>query len=89
LPQPHRQESRQGGSERAATLYVAAHGLRQSVASAVGSLDRWSEHEGNIALVRAAIGAACWEAAWAGGRAMSIEQAVAYALEEKEPLASR
>jgi tetratricopeptide (TPR) repeat protein len=77
-------ESRQGNTERAATLYGAAYTLRQRVASSVDSLDRWSEHDRNIALVRARIDLATWEAAWAAGLALSMDQAVACALEEND-----
>jgi len=35
-----------------------------------------------IAAARAQLGEATFEAAWAGGRAMTLEQAVAYALDK-------
>ena len=38
--------------------------------------------ERDIAAARAKLDAATWEAAWADGRAMSLEQAVAYAFEQ-------
>jgi DNA-binding NarL/FixJ family response regulator len=38
--------------------------------------------ERDIAAARAQLDAATWEAAWAEGRAMSLEQAIAYALED-------
>ena len=39
-------------------------------------------YERMLGSVRAQLDKATWEAAWAEGRAMSLEQAVAYALEE-------
>jgi hypothetical protein len=39
-------------------------------------------HERNVAAARAQIDEAVWEAAWAEGKAMSLEEAVEYALRE-------
>jgi non-specific serine/threonine protein kinase len=43
------------------------------------------EYERTVAECRAALGAATFAAAWAEGRAMSLDQAVEYASERKEP----
>jgi hypothetical protein len=40
------------------------------------------EYEWAIATARAAIDAVAWQAAWAEGRAMTLEQAIAYALSD-------
>jgi hypothetical protein len=61
-------------------LYGAAHGLRQSVDSAVDPLDR-SEHEHNMAAVRVALGDESFSRGWEVGSSMNLEEAVEYALE--------
>ncbi len=43
------------------------------------------EIERNIAVARAHLDEATWQAAWAEGQAMSMEQAITYALETGEP----
>jgi hypothetical protein len=43
-----------------------------------------ADYEQDIAEARAAIGEEAFAAAWEQGRAMSLEQVVAYALEEDE-----
>jgi hypothetical protein len=40
------------------------------------------DYERDIALARAQLGEEAFTAAWATGQAMSLEQAIAYALEE-------
>ncbi len=42
------------------------------------------EYERNLASARAQMEHAAWQVAWAEGQAMSMEQAIAYALEETE-----
>ena len=41
-------------------------------------------YEGDVATARAQVDDATWDAAWAEGRAMTLEQAIAYALEDVE-----
>jgi tetratricopeptide (TPR) repeat protein len=72
--------ARQGAGERAARLLAAnealyvAHGIRRSAP--------WqAEHDRDVAACRAAVDPSTWQAAWAAGEALSLEQAVAYALE--------
>ena len=43
---------------------------------------RRADHDGVVAAVRVALGEAALAAAWAEGQAMTLEQAVAYALED-------
>jgi predicted ATPase/DNA-binding SARP family transcriptional activator len=70
---------REGQTERAVRLLGAGEafcetlGVRPPVAIA-------AEYERTVAEGRAALGEAAFAAAWAAGRAMSLEQAVAYAL---------
>jgi len=40
------------------------------------------EYERATTTVRAGLDTAAWDAAWAEGRAMTLEQAIAYALDE-------
>jgi non-specific serine/threonine protein kinase len=81
--------ARQAAGERAARLFGAAEARFEAT--------RWGkskvvhrepppayriEMERDIAAARAQLDAATWEAAWADGRTMTLEQAVAYALAE-------
>jgi hypothetical protein len=68
--------------ERAARLLGAAEALRQAICAPQPPADRlgW-EH--SCSSVRAKLGEAMFSAAWVAGRAMTLEQAVAYALEER------
>jgi hypothetical protein len=70
-----------GQPERAARLFGAAEGLREGIGAPLPRADR-AKQDRSITAVRAALGEEAFAAAWAGGRAMSLEQAVAFALEE-------
>jgi tetratricopeptide (TPR) repeat protein len=75
-----------GGAERAARLFGAAEGVLETVGGPVYSFyqpDR-SHHERLIAAARAALGEPAFAAAWAAGRALTVEGAVAYALGDAE-----
>ena len=65
---------------RAATLFAAASVLREIAGTPMASTER-ALHEQEAAPARAALGDEAFEAAWAKGRAMILEQAVAYALQ--------
>ncbi len=67
-------------AERAARLFGVAEALRERVATRLLPTERES-YERDLAAVRAALGEERFAAAWAEGRAMSLEQAVAFALE--------
>jgi hypothetical protein len=69
----------QGQAPRAARLLGAAEALRASHAMPMTAQehDEYAEH---LAALRAAIGAGDLAAAWAEGRALSLDDAVAYAL---------
>ena len=43
------------------------------------------EYEHDRAITRAHLDDATWQAAWAEGQAMTLEQAIAYALDETDP----
>jgi len=68
-----------GRLTRAATLQGAAEALLESAGATVQPWDR-AEYEAHLLSAREAAGRAAWEAARVRGRAMSLEEAVAYAL---------
>ncbi|HEV2122651.1 MAG TPA: tetratricopeptide repeat protein, partial [Chloroflexota bacterium] len=67
---------------RAARLWGAAAALREALGAPLPPADR-AKLEPMIAAARAQLDEAAWAAAWAEGRAMSLEQAIADALEEE------
>ena len=72
----------QGGSERSARMLGAAEALRQAIGEPLAPLYR-DEFDRGVAAVGAELGEEAFEAAWAKGRAMSMEEAISYALEEE------
>jgi hypothetical protein len=66
---------------RAARLFGAAEGLREAMGAPLRSADR-AEHDRSVAAARAALGEEAFTAAWAEGRAMSLEHTVILALAE-------
>jgi predicted ATPase len=72
-----------GRPEQAVRLWGAEEALREAT-----TLPIWPEqqpdYERAIAAARAALDEETFAAAWAAGRAMSLEQAIAYALEESD-----
>ena len=70
-----------GEPERTARLFGAAEALREAlgVRWGYGHRERYGRA---VALARAALGEEAFAAAWAAGRAMTLDEAVAYALEE-------
>jgi hypothetical protein len=69
----------QGDHKRAAVLFAAADALREAIGSSWAAWEA-TENQRDLALVRAALGEEGFALAWAEGRAMTLEQAVAYAL---------
>jgi predicted ATPase len=72
--------------DRAACLFGAAAAIRDAIGALMYAAEL-ADYERNLANARAQLDGrrareAVWEKAWQEGRAMSIEQAVAYALEE-------
>jgi len=70
----------QGQAERAARLLGAAEALRQAVGSPGEGTDRL-DYERFVARARAGLDDESFATAWAKGRAMTLEQAIAYAME--------
>jgi hypothetical protein len=64
----------------AAMLFGAAEAIRDALGTPLPPVDR-ADHDRCLAAVRAALGEEAFAAASAEGRAMELEQAVAYALE--------
>jgi len=83
-----------GMPERATRLFSAAAALRDAagVLPSPGDLGGYAQADvnGHVARLQAALGEATFSAAWAVGRAMGLEQAIAYALAaDGGPTASR
>ncbi|HSK82880.1 MAG TPA: BTAD domain-containing putative transcriptional regulator [Rubrobacter sp.] len=76
-----------GKVERAAILFGAAEVLREA-----GGIQHTTEEDElrkpYLAASRARLDEGSWRAAWAQGRAMSMERAIEYALSEAQPLPS-
>jgi hypothetical protein len=64
----------------------AAAALRQTI-GALLSLNERADHDRKVAAVRTALGDAAFGAAWAEGQTLTLDQAIAYAL-EAVPLAN-
>ena len=73
----------QGQAERAVRLLGAAAGLRDLLGSARHPMDRVAVERAEAAL-RAALGEEAFAAAWAAGRALSLDEAIYEALGESE-----
>ncbi len=67
--------------ERMARLCGAAAALRELAGTPMMSFEQ-AEYEAEIEAGRAASPAEAWDAAWASGRALNTDEAIAYALEE-------
>jgi tetratricopeptide (TPR) repeat protein len=78
----------QGDSERAVRLLSAAAALRVSIGSVIDPADQ-AEYQSQRAALRAKLGEEQFAAIWNEGRALTFEQAVAYALEDQPPEHSR
>ena len=70
-----------GNLERATRLYAAAEALRAVVEVPISGAQS-AEYKANIAVARDRLGELAFETTWAEGRAMTIEQAITYALTE-------
>jgi predicted ATPase/Tfp pilus assembly protein PilF/transcriptional regulator with XRE-family HTH domain len=69
---------------RAAYLLGAAEGRRLALAMPIPPAGR-AEHEAAVSMVRAGLGDAAFTSAWEAGKAMTVEQAVAYAAGTSAP----
>ena len=70
--------------ERGARLLGAAETLRQDLGVFLVSPYDRVNHERSVAALHEALDEKAFEAAWAEGRAMTLEDAISYALEEEE-----
>ncbi|MDQ5823804.1 MAG: tetratricopeptide repeat protein [Chloroflexota bacterium] len=75
----------EGDTERATVLFGALDGLAARLKARVIAPSATVEYERGLAATRAALDSAQWAAAWAKGRAMSLDEAVAFALDERGP----
>ena len=72
-----------GEAERAARLWGAAQAL-QETKDIPRDIDFLAEADARIYVVRSGMGEEEWEEAWRKGRAMTLDEAVSYALVEEE-----
>jgi tetratricopeptide (TPR) repeat protein len=79
-----RQASRSGSPERAVRLLGAAAAHRQRIVPPIPSHEE-PESDSHVVAVRAALGEERFGAVWAAGHALTLEQAVAEALDQAEP----
>ncbi len=70
-----------GQPKKAARLFSASAAQLEEIASIMDMADQ-RDYDLNLAAARAQLDEAAWQAAWAEGRAMSMEQAIEYALEQ-------
>jgi non-specific serine/threonine protein kinase len=71
----------QGKHARAARLWGAEETICEAIGATVRALYR-ADYERGVAAARAGLGEKAFEAEWAQGRAMTLEGAIAYALDE-------
>jgi DNA-binding NarL/FixJ family response regulator len=64
-------------------LWGAAEALREELGTVVSPVERYV-YEPYIAAARAELEETAWRAAWAEGRAMTLEEAIEYALSKEE-----
>jgi predicted ATPase/DNA-binding CsgD family transcriptional regulator len=74
----------EGRAASAARWFGAAEAMRER-SGAVSSVIWRAEHERNVAAARASLGEEAFAAAWAAGRALSVDAAIAEALGGGEP----
>jgi tetratricopeptide (TPR) repeat protein len=72
-----------GNVERAARLLASAESLRESIGARL-SVDEDAEYDQAVNNARAKLSEEAFTAAWAQGRAMTMEQAIQYALEKTD-----
>jgi non-specific serine/threonine protein kinase len=72
-----------GQAHRAAALAGAAEEVREVLGVPLEP-EQWAEHDQALQAMRAALGEEAFAAAWAAGRTLSLEEAIALALEHGE-----
>jgi hypothetical protein len=70
-----------GDAERAARLFGAAEVLRQAIGAPIHPAES-AVYDGSIQATRARLDERVFHADWEAGRAMSLEQAISYALQD-------
>jgi hypothetical protein len=70
-----------GQPERATQLYGASEALREAMGAPLPPVEH-ANYERGIASVRTQLGESVFAEAWVAGRAMTLDQAIAYALAE-------
>ena len=71
--------SADGQPERAVRLFGAAAALLDTLKASLAPADR-NDYERTVATLRAQLGTQRFTAAWADGQALTLEQAIAYAI---------
>ena len=71
----------QGQPEKGARLFGAAAALRESIGSAIDPVDQ-PEYEKNLAALRAQLSPEQFASAWAEGRALTMNKAIEYGLDQ-------
>ncbi|HEX5700778.1 MAG TPA: LuxR C-terminal-related transcriptional regulator, partial [Rubrobacter sp.] len=74
----------EGATQCATKLFGAAEALREAVDSQ-HMAEEEALREPYVAAARSRLDEAAWQAAWAEGRAMSLEQAIEYAISQHKP----
>jgi DNA-binding NarL/FixJ family response regulator len=80
-----------GRPASAARLWGAVEALQEGTGIAVATLASVRtvyDYEGRLAVARSQLDEISWEAAWAEGRAMTLDEATEYALKTEEPAPS-
>jgi tetratricopeptide (TPR) repeat protein len=72
-----------GETERATRLWGAAQALHETK-GIPRDIDFFAEADARISAVRSGMGEEVWEEAWRKGRAMTLDEAISYAMEEEE-----
>ncbi|MFL5732354.1 MAG: tetratricopeptide repeat protein, partial [Chloroflexia bacterium] len=70
----------QGHPNRAVRLFGAADALLERLMAPLTPADR-TQYDTDLAATRSQLDAPTWQAAWAEGRALTLDQAIVYALE--------
>ncbi len=73
----------EGRPTEGAQLFGAAEALREAMGAPLAPVEQ-DEYDRSVAAAREALGEEAFEAAWAEGRAMTMEEAIAYALGEAD-----
>lgn len=73
----------QGQVRRAARLWGTAEVLRESIGAPLPANER-ADHNRQVTAARSQLEEAAWLEAWAKGQAMTLEEAIAYALEKED-----